>query len=141
VSEIFAFLELEGAEGESQDAQYTSKIELLSVQLGATNGSSGAHGTGLSVSKGQLREISCTKFMDRSSPVLMKGIASGTPFKHAKITLLKLAGGKKIPYLEMELEHVMITSVQFHNSNTGKLPGIFHDRFRANTIHLQAAGQ
>lgn len=79
--DVYAFLELEGIEGESQDVQYTDKIELLSVQFGAINRSSFGSGTGVSVGKGQLKDIQCTKFDDKSSPRLFQGAVTGTHIK------------------------------------------------------------
>ena len=56
-ADVFAFLELEGIEGEAQDSHYHGKIELQSFSWGASNNSSFAVGTGGSVGKGQIHDI------------------------------------------------------------------------------------
>jgi type VI secretion system secreted protein Hcp len=120
--DIYAFLDLEGIEGEAQDSDYEKKIELQSFSWGASNNNSFSHGTGGSVSKGQIHDISFTKLADKASVRLMDRVVSGLHIKKAKVSLLKQSGEKKIPYLEIELTDVIVTSWQLSGSGGGHLP-------------------
>jgi type VI secretion system secreted protein Hcp len=122
MADIYAFLELDGIEGEAQDAQYTNKIELHSFSWGATNHSSFASGTGSGIGKGQIHDISFSKFTCKASLRLFERSVNGKPIEKGKLSLLKLAGEKKIAYLEVELENVVITSFQITAGSDGQLP-------------------
>jgi type VI secretion system secreted protein Hcp len=122
MADIYAFLELEGVTGESQDSQYKDKIELQSFSWGATNNSSFASGTGSGIGKGQVQDISCTKFVDKASLVLMKKCVNGDTIDSGKITLLKLSDETKIPYYEVKLTDIVVTSYQVAGSGDGQLP-------------------
>ncbi|HTE93136.1 MAG TPA: type VI secretion system tube protein Hcp, partial [Bradyrhizobium sp.] len=76
--EIFAFLHLEGIEGEVEDSKYKNCLALLSVGWGATNSSSYSQGTGpTSQSKGQLHDISFSKYMCKGSLRLLERALTG----------------------------------------------------------------
>jgi type VI secretion system secreted protein Hcp len=121
-ADIFAFLELEGIEGEAQDSDYEKKIELQSFSWGASNNSSFASGTGASVGKGQIHDISFSKYTDRASVRLMERAVNGQHIKKGKLSLLKQSGEKKIPYFEVELTDVVVTSFQLAAGGDGHLP-------------------
>ena len=122
MADIYAFLELEGIEGESQDSEYTDKIELQSFSWGASNNSSYAVGTGSGIGKGQIHDIACSKFTDKSSLKLLERAVNGKPIDSGKLSLLKMSGETKIPYLEVELTNVVVTSYQLSAGSDGQLP-------------------
>jgi type VI secretion system secreted protein Hcp len=122
MADIYAYLELEGIEGESQDAQYKDKIELQSVSFGAVNNSSYAQGTGSGIGKGRIQDISCSKFCDRASLRLWERTVNGKAVDSGKLSLLKLSGDTKIPYLELELTNIVVTSFQTSARGDGLLP-------------------
>jgi type VI secretion system secreted protein Hcp len=122
MADIYAFLELEGIEGESQDSEYTNKIELNSFSWGASNHSSFAKGTGPGTHKGQIADIACSKHTCKASLKLLERTVTGEPFDSGKLTLLKLAGDKKIAYFQIELKNVVLTSFHVSASGDGHLP-------------------
>lgn len=122
MANIYAFLELEGIEGESQDSEYNNKIELHSFSWGASNNSSYASGTGSGIGKGQIHDISCSKFTDKSSLKLMERAVNGKPIETGKLSLLKQSGDTKIPYFELELTNVVVTSFNVAAGSDGQLP-------------------
>ena len=125
MADVYAFLELENIKGEAQDSKFKDKIELLSCSWGATNGSSYASGTGGNIGKGQIHDISFSKFMCRASPELMKRVVSGKAVESGKLSLCKLAGetdGDKISYCEIGLEKVVFTSYHFGVNGGAQLP-------------------
>ena len=121
-ADVFAFLELEGIEGEAQDSDHQGKIELQSFSWGASNNSSFATGTGGSVGKGQIHDISISMYTSRASLRLMERAVNGQHINKAKLSLLKQSGDKKIPYFELDLEHVVVTSFQISAHSGGQLP-------------------
>jgi type VI secretion system secreted protein Hcp len=135
MADVYAFLDLNGIEGESQDSQYTNKIELLSFSWGATNNSSYASGTGSGIGKGQIQDISCTKFVDKSSLKLMEKAVNGKPIDSGKISLLKLSGDTKVAYLEFELSNIVVTSYQVSGQGDGQLPT---DHFSLHFVKVQS---
>jgi type VI secretion system secreted protein Hcp len=122
MADIYAFLDLDGIEGESQDSDYTNKIELQSFSWGASNNSSYASGTGSGIGKGQIHDISCSKFTDKASLKLMERSVNGKPIETGKLSLLKQSGETKIPYLELELTNVVVTSFHVAAGSDGHLP-------------------
>jgi type VI secretion system secreted protein Hcp len=122
MADVYAFLDLDGIEGESQDSDYQNKIGLLSFSWGATNNSSFSAGTGSGIGKGQIQDISCTKFVDKASLKLMEKAVNGQPINSGKISLLKLSGDTKVAYLEFELSNIVVTSYQVSGSGDGQLP-------------------
>jgi len=122
MADIYAFLELKGIPGEAQDSEYKDKIELQSFAWGANNNSSYSSGTGSGIGKGQVQDISISKFTDSASMKLMEGAVTGVPIPKGKLTLLKLSGETKVPYFTAELEHVIITSFHMSASGGGQLP-------------------
>jgi type VI secretion system secreted protein Hcp len=122
MADMYAFLELEGIDGESQDKDYTNKIEIISFAWGATNSSSYAQGTGPGVSKGTFSDISIMKHADKASVRLLERAITGQPIGTGKLSLLKLSGETKIPYFEVEMENVVVTSWQFSGAGDGQLP-------------------
>lgn len=93
-ADVFAFLELEGIEGEAQDSDHQGKIELQSFSWGASNNSSFATGTGGSVGKGQIHDISISMYTSRASLRLMERAVNGQHINKAKLSLLKQSGNK-----------------------------------------------
>ncbi len=122
MADVYAFLELEGIDGEAQDSEHSGKIELQSFSWGASNNSSFAVGTGSGISKGQIQDISFSKFTCKASLRLFERAVNGKPVPKGKLSLLKLTGEKKIPYFEVELENVVVTSFQIAAHGDGQLP-------------------
>jgi type VI secretion system secreted protein Hcp len=120
--EIYAFLELEGIEGEATDSEYDGKIALHSFAWGASNNSSFAHGTGGSVSKGHIHDISISKVTCKASLRLFERAVTGKHVPTGKLVLCKMQGETKIPYFVVDLEHVVVTSYQIAAGGGGQLP-------------------
>ena len=73
------FLKLDGVEGESQDKDHKNEISLESFSFGADQSGTSSHGTGAGAGKVSMHDISVTKVVDKSSPVLFQNCASGSP--------------------------------------------------------------
>lgn len=128
---IYAFLELDGVEGELQDTEYEKKIEVQSVSWGGNNNSSFHHGTGSGIGKGHVHDLTVSKYADHSSLQLFKNCTTGKVMSTGKLTLLKLQDETKIAYLVVELTNVVVTAFQISAHGSGQLP------MESVTLHFQ----
>ncbi len=121
MAQVDYFLKMAPVEGESVDAKHKGEIEVESFSWAETAASSGSGG-GAAVGKVQAQDLVFVKKVDKSSPVLMIGCATGQRFKTAILTGRK-AGGAQQDYLKITLEDVSITSYQVGGSaQTDALP-------------------
>lgn len=111
---IDVFLQLDGIKGESADGEHTGWIECTSAHWGvsqpksATASTSGGH----TAERCDIRSISITKLADLASPLLMQSCAAGRTLKKARMVFLRADGhGDRVKYYEVELENVLIGSV------------------------------
>ncbi|OYP35794.1 Hcp family type VI secretion system effector [Rhodopirellula sp. MGV] len=105
------FLDIKGEiEGESQDATHQNEIDLLAWSWGMSQSGSFHVGGGGGAGKANFQDISVTKWIDNSSPILMIYCANGDHFPSAKLTVRK-AGKKPLEYLVIDMKDVLITSV------------------------------
>jgi type VI secretion system secreted protein Hcp len=88
-------------------------IQVESFSWGATNPSSFGS-AGATTGKVSLKDLHFTKKLDKASPLLYKGIATGTIHKTATLKLYKTsaAGGKPQVYMTYEMSNVLISSLQ-----------------------------
>jgi type VI secretion system secreted protein Hcp len=124
MADIYAFLKLEGVDGEAQDSNYENHLALESFSWGATNNSSYKTGTGPGVGTGQVHNMSFSKFMCKASPKLMERVVKGWPCDSGKLILCKRnsSDGKPLEYYAVDLENVVITSYNVAASGGGQLP-------------------
>jgi type VI secretion system secreted protein Hcp len=131
MSDVYAFLKLNGVEGEAQDSEYQNQIEVQSVSWGASNNSSFAHGTGSGIGKGHISDIVITKYTDKASTNLFKNCTTGKVMTDGTLTLLKLQDETKIAYYKVDLTNIVVTSFQLSASGNGQLP------MESVTLHFQ----
>ncbi|MYN47138.1 type VI secretion system tube protein Hcp [Pseudoduganella sp. FT93W] len=111
---IDVYLQIEGIKGESTDAVHSGWIECTSAQWGVMQPKSATASTagGHTAERCDLRSISITKLADLASPILMQNCASGRTLPKAGIEFMRADGqGERIRYYEVELENVLIGSV------------------------------
>ena len=105
------FLGIEGEiEGEAQDHAHKGEIDVLAWSWGMSQSGSFHTGGGAGSGKANFQDISITKWLDQSSPVLMLFCANGDHFDKAKLTVRK-AGKQALEYLLIEMTKVLVTSV------------------------------
>jgi type VI secretion system secreted protein Hcp len=121
MADVYAFLELEGIQGEARDSDYKDHIELQTFAWGATNNSSYGSGTGPGIGKGQIHDISISKYMCKASPELMKRVANGQAIPSGKLSLCKIAGDDKLAYYTIDLQNIVCTSYHV-SANGSQLP-------------------
>lgn len=105
------FLNIEGEiKGESQDKKHKDEIDILAWSWGMSQSGSFHTGGGGGAGKANFQDISVTKWIDKSSPILMQYCSNGDHFDSALLTVRK-AGKVPLEYLKIEMKKVLITSV------------------------------
>jgi type VI secretion system secreted protein Hcp len=104
------FFKIDGAKGESTDAAHKESIDVLSWSWGLTQAGSARLAAGGGSGKVSVQDLSFTKYIDASTPNLMKMCADGSHFKKAVLTVRK-AGKSPLEYLKITLEDGIISSV------------------------------
>lgn len=106
------FLCIEGIPGESKDERYKDCIDVLAWSWGMSNSGSptgGGGGTGIV----NVQDLSVTKWVDKSSPILMAHTASGKVFPKVELFVHQTCGNcdPKTPYFRLHMEENLATSV------------------------------
>ena len=114
-SDIFA--KIGDIKGESLDDKHKDEIEVLSWSWGMTNAAK-LTGSGAGAGKASFHDLSFTHKIDKASPVLMKGCATGQHMKEATITHRKAGKGQQ-EYLVIKMNDVLITAVTDDDSSAG----------------------
>jgi type VI secretion system secreted protein Hcp len=122
---IDVYLQLDGVKGESMDDKHKDWIECQSVHWGITQPRSATASTagGHTAERAELKEVTFSKVADLASPLLMQSCAMGKTIPKAKFEFMRADGqGQPIKYFEIELENVLIGSI-----NPGIEPGTILD--------------
>ena len=104
------FLKLDGVKGEARDHKHKDEIDVLSWSWGMSQSGTAHQGGGAGAGKVSVHDISLTKYLDNSTPTLMKFCANGKHIKNGVLTCRK-AGENPLDYLTIKLEEVIVTSV------------------------------
>jgi type VI secretion system secreted protein Hcp len=108
-SDIFA--KIGDIKGESLDDKHKDQIELLSWSWGVANPQPHATGSGAGAAgKPSFHDLSFTHKIDKASPLLLRGCATGQHLKEATITRRKSGKGQQ-GFLVIKMNDVIITSV------------------------------
>ncbi len=105
------FMKFKGEiKGESQDATHKDDIDVLAWSWGMSQSGSFHTGGGGGAGKVSIQDLSFTKWVDKSSPVLMLYCANGDHFPEALLTVRK-AGKTPLEYIKITMKKVLVTSV------------------------------
>jgi type VI secretion system secreted protein Hcp len=122
---VDSFLELGDIKGESRDSEFADQIDVLAWSWGASQSGTMHLGPGGGGGKANVQDLSLTVWVDKSYPNLVQACCAGTHFPTATLTCRKAGGDAAVPYVKLEMEEVLVTSV-----NSGGSGG--EDRFTAN---------
>jgi len=109
------FLELKGIDGEAQDKTHKSKIDILAWSWGASNSGTTHMGSGSGSGRASFQDIGVTKWIDKSSPILLQHVTTGKHITEGKITCRK-AGGTQLEYLILMFKDIIVTSISIGGS-------------------------
>jgi len=118
MAQVDYFLKIEGVDSESTDDKHKGEIDCMSFSWGQTNAGTAGHGAGAGAGKVLPQDFTFTKKMDKASPLLMIGCATGQHFKSAILTARKAGGGQQ-EYLKITMSDLMVTSYQTGGSAEG----------------------
>jgi len=111
---IDVYLQIEGIKGESQDDKHKQWIECESVHWGinqprsATASTAGGH----TAERVEFEDITLTKLVDLSSPILAQYCAMGKTIPKAKFEFMRADGsGTPISYFEIACTNVIIGAI------------------------------
>lgn len=104
------FIKIDDIKGEAVDGTHGGEIQVLAWSWGATQAGSTHHGGGSGAGKVNVQDLSFTKYIDLSTPNLVKMCCNGKHFKEALLTVRK-AGEKPLEYLKVKLEDILISSI------------------------------
>jgi type VI secretion system secreted protein Hcp len=103
------FLKLDAIAGESIDKTHKGEIQILAFSFGATQSGSTHMGGGGGSGKVNFQDISFTKYIDKSTPILLQMVANGKHFKEGILTVRK-AGEHPLEYLKIKLNEILVSS-------------------------------
>jgi type VI secretion system secreted protein Hcp len=112
------FAKLGDIKGESIDAKHKDEIEVLSWSWGVANSGSRATGSGGGAGKATFGDLAFTHRIDKASPLLLQGCATGQHLKEATITRRKAGKGQQ-EFLVIKMSDVLITSVSETDDSGG----------------------
>jgi len=107
---IDAFLKLEGIEGEAQDGKHPKEIDVLAWSWGMSQSGSAHVLGGAGSGKVNVQDLSITKYVDNSSPTLIKFCCNGKHIPTGLLTLRK-AGEKPLEYLKISMKDILVSAV------------------------------
>ena len=111
------YMQIDGLKGECTDSDHKDWIELLSYnhsisQPASATATSAGGGT---TARCQHSDFSITKYIDLASPKLYEMCSSGKHIKSVNIEMMRASGDKRVKYMEVKMEQVIISSVQARN--------------------------
>jgi type VI secretion system secreted protein Hcp len=118
MAQVDFFLKIGDIKGESTDDKHKDEIELESFSWGLTQAGTSGRGAGAGAGKALPQDFHFVKKMDKSSPVLFMGCATGQHHAKAVLTVRK-AGGQQMEYLKITMEEAMVSSYQVAATSGG----------------------
>lgn len=110
---VDALLKIEGKniKGESKIDGHEDEIDIYAWSWGMTQSGTFHTGKGGGAGKVNVQDLTVTKFVDASSPDFMMHCCNGAHIPKATLTIRK-SGEKAIDYVVIEMDKLMVTSVQ-----------------------------
>lgn len=105
------FLKLDGIKGESQDKTHKDEIDVLSWSWGGSQSGTTHMGSGSGGGKVSFQDLSVTKYVDKSTPALMKHLATGKHIGKGWLYVRKAAGDSPIEYIKIDMKDIIVTNV------------------------------
>ncbi len=101
--------------GESKDAVYLDKIDILEFEWSLSQAATAHAGGGGGAGKVNFENTTIMKYVDFATPNLMMHCAKGNHFPEGKLVVRK-AGGKQLEYLVIKMENMFVSNYSTHSS-------------------------
>jgi len=111
-----------GIDGESTDNAHKNWIDVLSYSFGASSPASLGSGGASSQGKVDFSDFHFTKYVDKSSPVLLFDLASGKHIPEALFDVVQSGGQSQQPFLQYKFDDLLLTSYNASGSGGGDRP-------------------
>jgi type VI secretion system secreted protein Hcp len=111
------FLQIKQITGESTDAGFAGAIDIVSWNWGLTQGGSAGTGTGSGTGKVNVQDLTLTKYVDKSTPVLAGALCTGTSYPTVVLSMRK-AGAKPLVYMVITLGNVTVSGHTYGTSSS-----------------------
>lgn len=112
-------LEIDGIKGESRIKGFEDQIDVLSWNWGMVQSGTTHLGKGGGGGKVAVNDITFSKYVDASTPKLIKLCATGAHKPKATLTVRKAGGDSPVDYLVIDMNTVMVTSYNTGGANDG----------------------
>jgi type VI secretion system secreted protein Hcp len=113
-------LMIDGIKGESQIKEFKNEgIDVLSWNWGMSQSGTTHQGPGAGSGKVNVSDITFTKYLDLSTPDLLKACTSGKHIPKAELIVRKAGGDKPVDYLKLEMNTVLVSSYNTGGANDG----------------------
>lgn len=112
-------INIDGFQGESVLPGYENWIILHGWSWGATQSGTTHEGMGSGGGKVHVQDITCTKLVDSSTHDLIRHVSKGTHVPKAQLVVMKADGDKAMPYFQLEIKNLIVTSYQTSGSKDG----------------------
>lgn len=125
------YLQMDGIKGESTDDKHKDWIELIGVDWGVQQPTSGTASTsgGHTIGRAEFEPITCAKMVDLASPKLMEMAAQGKTIPKATLEFVRADGSGPIIYFSLELENVLVGKSKKTYPGSGLLQETFELRY------------
>jgi type VI secretion system secreted protein Hcp len=104
------FIKLDDIKGESVDDKHKGEIDVHSWSWGVSQTGNSQIGGGSGVGKANVHDLTFTKMIDKSSPLLFQMCCSGKPIAKAAFVCRK-AGGTPLEYIKITMNQAIVSSV------------------------------
>lgn len=105
------FLKLKDVKGEAQDKTHKDEIDVLAWSWGMSQSGTMHMGPGGGSGKVSVQDLSVTKYVDKSSPTLMRLCSQGDNFGEAILTVRKAGGKDPVEYIVITMTDCIVTSI------------------------------
>jgi type VI secretion system secreted protein Hcp len=106
------FLDIKGEiGGEAQDAKHKGEIDVLAWSWGMSQSGTFHTGGGGGSGKVNVNNLSFTKWIDKSTPLLMLHCSNGEHIDEAVLTVRKAGGKEPLEYLILTMKKIMVVGV------------------------------
>jgi len=95
--------------GEAQDHKHKDEIDVLAWSWGASQSGTMHVGGGGGSGKANFQDLSITKYLDKSSPLLLQACAKGTHIDQCDLVVRK-AGDKPLEYMKITMKECLVSS-------------------------------